>query len=402
MKRILLSLYLTVATVAAFTSCAENTELDLSEFENAAFDRWMKKYHPGIERLESGLYIEWIERNPDGRRLTEGNFMSIDYTARDQNGDYFLSRNKSIARQVGGYLPATHYAPEFTAYSPSTALSGGGASYYYDPYYYGGYGGYDDYYGSSYGYPYYSGVTTSTSETTTSGYPVGVWQALGMMHEGDSVRLYIPPAMGYYNGFNNNDDAYGYSPYGTSVSNTQGILFDLRLDEVVSDPLMRERGLVERYAADSLGIASVADSIALGTYLKKIVENPSGEPITADSLVTVLYTGRYLDGHIFDTNDPASAVEAFGVYDPNAVKEDGSSRWAGMEFNPNGTSTVTGFAYATKKMRNGEKARVVMVSGQAYGAEGSTDEDTGRVIIPPYTPLVFDIQVTAVGASTAD
>ncbi len=222
MKRIFIAILLTGAGAAFMASCAENVEPDLTEFHNAAFDRWMEKYHPGIDRLESGLYIEWIERNPDGKKLIEGYFMSLDYTAKDQNGDYFLTRNETIARQVGFQRHTTHYVPEYSAYTPSSATTGSSGDVYYDPYGYGGYGyggygygdpyGYGGYggYGDPYGYGgygyggYYPGLTEPTSSSsTTTGYPVGVWQALGMMNEGDSVRLYIPPAMGYTSGFTN-------------------------------------------------------------------------------------------------------------------------------------------------------------------------------------------------------
>jgi FKBP-type peptidyl-prolyl cis-trans isomerase len=435
MKRILTFLFLTAACATFFASCAEYTEPDLTEFHNAAFDRWMEKYHPGIERLESGLYIEWIEQNPAGRRPTQGNFVSVDYTGRDQNGDYFLTRDSKIARQLGFFKLWTHYVPEFTVYDPTAGLSGGGSDYYYYGGYgydygygyggygdygyggygdygygYGGYGGYGDYgygyggYGDyGYGYP----VDYGTTASTTAGYPLGVWQALGLMNEGDSVRLYIPPAMGYLTDFSNTDQTNGYSPYGAAVSSTQGVLFDLRLREVVVDPLLRERALVERYAADSLGIASPADSIALGVYMELLEANPAGEPIGADSLVTVYYTRRFLDGFVFDTNIEAKA-RANGTYDASATMSDGTSKWVGWEFYPRFATEFTeasaqpGFLHALHNLRNGEKARVVMVSGQAYGAAGSSEDEDYTAPVPSYTPIVIDIEVKSVGSSGAN
>lgn len=382
MKKNLLYAILGVAFTAGLSSCADNKELDLTEFTNGAFDRWMEKYHPNVDRLESGMYIEWIERNPNGKSLNEGYFMSLNYTGRDQNGDFYLTRNKDVAQQVGFHKDWTHYVPEYTGYTPSSAYS----TSYYNNY------GYGSGYGSGYGGSY------SSSTYYSSSYPIGAWQALRMMNEGDSVRLYIPPTLAYdSSGFSNSDKNNGYSPY-MQLSASLGLIFEMRLSEVVKDPFLREREMVEQYAVDSLGVTSLADSIAMGTYFKLLESNPEGEQVTETTMIDAWYTGRFLDGFIFDTNIDSIATKNGTYISPS--NNNNIDKYVALEFNPSDDAIyVKGFIQAFRHMRNGERARVVMVSGMGYGLEGST---SGLTVIPPYTPLVFDLYVGAVEETDTD
>jgi FKBP-type peptidyl-prolyl cis-trans isomerase FkpA len=84
--------------------------------------------------------------------------------------------------------------------------------------------------------------------------------------------------------------------------------------------------------------------------------------------VLVDYEGRFLDGKFFDSTIKRKESFQF-VY---------GTEW----------QVIKGIEEAIGMMHEGEKALVIIPSGLAFGEEGST---TG--IIPPYTSLVFEIEL---------
>jgi FKBP-type peptidyl-prolyl cis-trans isomerase len=219
-------------------------------------------------------------------------------------------------------------------------------------------------------------------------YAQGQIRALSLMNEGDSVRLYIPPSQGFWGGYGftySTESHFGYSPSSAYLSPDMGMIFDMRLNRIIKDIYLYEREEVERYAAEKFGITNPADSVVLGVYAKKTVENPDGEAVKGGSVVDIYYAGRFLDGHVFDTNDTEVAEE-------NHVSASGST----LSVAVGSASVIPAMDAVLLGMRAGERASFVTVSDQAYGMNGSTNETYGYVVIPPYTPLVFDIYVESV------
>lgn len=85
----------------------------------------------------------------------------------------------------------------------------------------------------------------------------------------------------------------------------------------------------------------------------------------AGGKVQVRYVGRLPDGSVFDQNQ--------------------TPQWFNLD------SVIEGWQVALPNMHTGAKWRLVIPSAQAYGAEGAGD------LIAPYTPLVFEIELLAVG-----
>lgn len=99
-----------------------------------------------------------------------------------------------------------------------------------------------------------------------------------------------------------------------------------------------------------------------GIYYK--ISTPgTGSPITADSTVTAKYTGKLLNGTVFDKSE------------------------AGASFLLNGT--IQGWRQAVPLIKEGGNMRIVVPSSLAYGMAGNAN-------IPAFSPLDFDITVTEV------
>ena len=99
-----------------------------------------------------------------------------------------------------------------------------------------------------------------------------------------------------------------------------------------------------------------------GIYYK--ISTPgTGSPITADSTVTAKYTGKLLNGTVFDKSE------------------------SGASFLLNGT--IQGWRQAVPLIKEGGSMRIVVPSSLAYGMAGNAN-------IPAFSPLDFDLTVTEV------
>ncbi|MCU9946446.1 FKBP-type peptidyl-prolyl cis-trans isomerase [Pseudomonas sp. PDM13] len=90
----------------------------------------------------------------------------------------------------------------------------------------------------------------------------------------------------------------------------------------------------------------------------------SGAKPGAHSQVRVNYRGQLADGSVFDASD--------------------KPQWFRLD------SVIAGWRSALQEMPVGAKWRLVIPSSQAYGEEGAGD------LIPPYAPLVFDLELLEV------
>lgn len=113
---------------------------------------------------------------------------------------------------------------------------------------------------------------------------------------------------------------------------------------------------------------------ASGMYM--IVKNPgTGAAIDSGKTVTVNYTGKFLNGQVFDASAHHNAPFEFKV-------------GSGM--------VIPAWDEAISKLKVGGKATLVVPSKLAYGPRGIPDQQSGKYIIEPFTPLVFDVEVVSV------
>ena len=108
-----------------------------------------------------------------------------------------------------------------------------------------------------------------------------------------------------------------------------------------------------------------------------------------DSGYSLNYTGKRLDGTVFDTSVMKTAVDndiynSSNSYSPLSVSF--YSDWSSTTIS-NSTNFVDGFKAGVSQMWwGGQKATVIFTSGHGYGASGSG-------AIPGYCPMVFEIEL---------
>ena len=100
----------------------------------------------------------------------------------------------------------------------------------------------------------------------------------------------------------------------------------------------------------------------------KILKEGKGEKVGTGKQVTTKYKGYFVDGRVFDSTD---------MHDP-------------IEFETGAGKMIPGFDLMVQDMKLKEKRTVLLPPDLAYGERGA-----GRVI-PPNTPIMFDIEVIEV------
>ena len=108
----------------------------------------------------------------------------------------------------------------------------------------------------------------------------------------------------------------------------------------------------------------------------------NGPKVAAGKKVTVNYTGRLLDGTLFDTSREADAKEA--------NKADKGRKYEPMSYTVGAQPMIKGWEEGIMGQTVGSDITLVMPSELAYGGRGAGKD------IMPYSPLVFNITIESV------
>ncbi len=175
-------------------------------------------------------------------------------------------------------------------------------------------------------------------------------EGVSLMHLGDKAKLLIPSGL-----------AYGSAGRAGVPPNTV-VRFDI---EVVDfNFAATDEAIIKKYLADNS--ITNAQRQASGLYYVPVTTNAAGVQATAGKTATVRYTGKFLDGTVFD---PGTAPLSFVV---------------------GAQQVIPGFDQGISLMHKGEKAVLLIPSALAYGPAGAGTS------IPANKVLRFEVEVTDV------
>ncbi len=208
--------------------------------------------------------------------------------------------------------------------------------------------------------------------------PFYLKNALAFMREGERYRFYMP--------FNS---AFGNYELANVVPYRGIVVMELEVKQVYKTIAELKEGdinMIERVISAS---GEDADTLASGVR-KVFLEEGEGEQVPdAKDKVGIRYTGRFLNGKVFDTNTgPSRDLLSFVI----GAKQ-----------------VITGMETGVKSMKLGEKALFYIPSAEGYGKSASwyiipeavrenfkvidNGYYAGMVTIPPHTPLVFEVEL---------
>lgn len=277
----------------------------------------------GFKQTENGLYYKFEKQNPDGQQVQEGDVLVGEMTIRFDTTTLFT--NKGNARRIAQAVP---------------------------------------------------------------NFEIKIGEGLTMMHVGDvatfamdadSAAKYVRPEQ---------------MPPTYVAGSGQRFYYEISLQDIVSrDELAQEsanfnEAMEERKNSEPADIANYVKSnnitvnpTAEGLYV--IVKKKGNGPKVANGKeVAINYTGRLLDGTIFDSSVESDA-RAGEIY--NSAR-----RYEPMTYTVGRDKLIDGWEKGVMGQPEGTVLQLIIPSALAYGPRQASE------IILPYSPLVFDIQIVSV------
>lgn len=204
----------------------------------------------------------------------------------------------------------------------------------------------------------YSNLGTFVGYTNLVGYSSGTYDIKAIrdvmlkLNRGGVARIILPSYLGF------GKNGVGSVPSNENLDITINTLADTtqaQIDDRILAAYVTAKGLT--MTKDPSGVYYSVSAVGSGTY-----------PITINSTVETSYTGRLLDGTVFDSNTDAS-----------------------FNLNPGTEVPLRGWAKVlVGRIERGGKVRMLIPSRLAYGPAGS------GTTIPANAPLDFDVEVLAV------
>ena len=217
-----------------------------------------------------------------------------------------------------------------------------------------------------------------------SAFPGDLPEGLMMLHIGDSAEFYIDADKMVQLGIN--------LPYYTPNTNMK-VCYRIRLTDIVTkDEFEQERknfeeNLAQLQAAerDTLAAYAAANNINVqptndGLYIV-VLKKGKGPLVEIGREVAMNYTGRLLNGKVFDTSIETVAKEA-GLYTPNR-------EYTPLRYKVGEMSLISGWEEGVINQPEGSRLRLIIPSALAYGPRALGE-------IPANSPLVFDIDIVSV------
>ena len=308
-------------------ACAKEATEDSTAAAERRVTSWISVYHPDAQRTEGDIWI--LDETPgtgDEWDVENKGLAYVTVTTRDLDGTITATNDEAVARQIGSWTNTGYYGPS-------------------------------------------------------------MWfVAAGGMAEGYAAVL---------EGMRIGGTRQALLPSWTLSSSSSHMLMDIRLDYQSDNVLDYQVDRLKEFSArymenEDSTYYNGTDGDRFGFYYHTLRPGEILEEMPSDTTVYVNYTGRRLDGVVFDTTI-ADTAKFYGIYDSSNTYEPIPVYWASSYENITITSSksdaVDGFQMMLWHMHPGEKAIGAFYSSLGYGSSG-----TGSAI-PSYAPLSFTIEM---------
>lgn len=334
------SLIYLIPALLILGSCARTVSTSTNSAAKRYFDAWISLNYPDAPATALGSYV--IADNPGpGELLGDSDktpYVRVNYTVTNLAGEVQNTNSETVSKQLGTYNKTYYYGPE---------------------------------------------VWTRADNGTYA----GIDEALSTMSVGGSKKTVVP---GWLATTDRYDTVQEYLDNVTSGSN---YIYSVEVVERIDDIAKWETDSIVRYLAKAYPEVAPTDSLKYGFYLIERKAPLDTTSFTADTTIYINYTGRLLNGLVFDTNikDTAKVYNLYSsskTYSPTIINWPASEEtYTDMTMTSSESTMIDGFAYALYKMRPFGKCTCIFYSGLGYSYSGSGNS------IPAYAPLRFDIDI---------
>lgn len=351
MKKTHISL-LYAAACLFLSGCAHTVEESTNEADKRYFDAWLTLNAPGVKPEGLGIYV-LEEKEGSGAEVTAEGYALVDYIASDLEGNISSYTGSETAKQLGTYAETSYYGPKFWL-------------------------------------------------TTDGTMQAGILDALKGMKVGGSKEVIIPSWLMSYSTYSTGAEYLAHASssssaiYEFTVKDFTKDIDQWQADSIVrffSNPTVKVAGKPadEVFVKDGAPM-TMADTLQAGFFYKQLVAPWDTTTFKNDTTVYINYTGKLLNGLVFDTNIKRVAQDN-GLYSPSKtygpVKITWGEKYSEITMGSENSSVISGFALTLWQMRAMEKGVGVFWSALGYSYSGS------GASIPPYSPLIFEIELVA-------
>lgn len=213
-------------------------------------------------------------------------------------------------------------------------------------------------------------------------------EGLLMMHEGDEAVFAIE--------LDSLAKFYAPNQMPPTYVNGKGmkLYYEIKLHDIISEEEMAQEQanfmaeMEKRQAEEPAAIAQyISDNNITvkpneeGLYVI-VKKRGNGPKVATGKAVKINYTGRTLDGKMFDTSVESDAREG-NIYNAQRPYEP-------LSYTVGQMALIKGWSDGIMGQPQGTELTLVIPSALGYGAQGAGD------MIPPYSPLAFDITIVEV------
>lgn len=385
MRRTVTAVTVSAAALLA-VSCAKERETSSGEDEKRYFDAWVtvqKEKHPEYmwEKTGSGIYLLEDAQVPDGDVVTDSVYLMVDYTCTDLNGTIIDTNSEELSHKTDlNYDKSYYYGPE---------------------------------------------VWTNSDAALN----VGVRDMISGMTIGGTRKAVVPSWLVTSTRYATEEE------YIANVTNGTNYIYEIKVVDATNDILRYQREEMDRYwrqniqgldpdnpdatedapytGPDKVEYPYCWDTTYTGflfrQYFNHLEKGEDGSPamnFETDSTILINYTGRRLDGQVFDTTI-ADTAKVHNIYNPARTYAPVEVKWTNDSTSitlGESSDLINGFKSMLKHLHNeetgkdtdgnltegytpGETATAIFYSSLGYGYSGSGS------VIPSYAPLRFDITV---------
>jgi hypothetical protein len=187
-----------------------------------------------------------------------------------------------------------------------------------------------------------------------------IYEAYAMLKEGETAEFIIKADSFFYT-------MGGQVPFPSFITPKDLLFFTIRMNSVktIDDFQNEEEEVLKNYITENNITETPTESGLI--YLE--TEKGKGAKVKNGKTISVHYTGKFLNGQIFDSS---------------------LQRGEPLSFVVGADPMIEGFVEGVKLMNQGGKATFILPSDIAYGASHPSYP------IPPYTPILFEVEIVEV------
>ena len=261
-----------MAVLIVAAGCAKEAVSGPNDANKRFMDAWMYVNYPDIQPSGLGIYVLEEKEGEGDQVIKEGNYAIVDYTVTDLQGNISSYTADTTAKRLGKYKPTNYYGPKVWLTMDATIQA-------------------------------------------------GLQYAVVGMKKGGYKKIVIPSWLMTYSTYGTQQE---YLDQEASYSNT---IYEFTVKDFTDSIDVWQKDSIERYIVKNYGSLDAFSNDTTGFYYRQLEPPVSDKAFSADTTIYINYTGKLLNGLVFDTTTCTVRQRHTDLRPSNGAKSTETSRW---------------------------------------------------------------------------